>query len=141
MGVRRKAREFALQILYQNDVLEIDHLLGIELFSSNFQINKKSMEYACQLVIGVSENWQSINSQIKDNSENWRIDRMLIVDRNIIRIALYELEFCPDIPASVAINEALELAKAFCDSDSGSFINGVLDAVNKGNLSNPPPEH
>lgn len=90
------------------------------------------MPYARELLAGVSRNIQKIDSLIAENARNWRVDRMSIIDRNILRLGVYEVVFNDQVPATVAINEAIEIAKRFSTDDSASFINGILDAVNYG---------
>jgi len=126
---RRESRETALQILFQlefNDVLEersLDH----------FWKNRKSQnsEYVQELIKGVVSNKDEIDSLIQSYSKNWRLARMLYIDRNILRMAVYEMLFEEGMPVAVAINEAVELAKKFGSNESAKFINGLLDALSK----------
>ncbi len=136
MGTRRIARETALQFLYQEDftvVGDVQHGYDFEdrfpLFCSLYQINKKSRKYAARLIAGVCRNLEDIDRRIEAAAQNWRLPRLAVTDRNLLRIAAYEMLFCDDVPAQVAINEALEIAKKYADSDSPKFINGVLDAL------------
>jgi len=131
MGIRRKAREIALQSLYQMEFEQNSGLEAFELFCRHFQINKKSLPYAKELVLGVAAKKEELNELIRGSADNWRLERMSVIDRNIIRLAVYEICFCDDVPAEVAINEAVEIAKRFGTEESGAFINGVLDAVNR----------
>ena len=87
------------------------------------------VEFAEQLIEGVSSRFEHVDQQIEQASVNWRLSRMPLVDRNILRIATYELLMSKDVPASVSINEAVELAKAYGDKDSRAFVNGILDRV------------
>lgn len=131
MGIRRKSRELALQALYQGELAGKNGLLVFEEFCSHFQVNKKAIPYAKKLLDGVQENGDVIDQLISKYAENWRLERMSVIDRNILRLAVYEVHYQDDVPTSVAINEAVEIAKRFSTDDSGPFINGVLDAMAK----------
>jgi N utilization substance protein B len=131
MGTRRKAREVALQALYQDELLQQEDCLSFEQFCAHFQINKKTIAYARTLLAGINEKEQEIDQRISDHAENWRLERMSVIDRNILRLAVFELIYQNDIPASVVINEAVEIAKRYSTDDSGPFINGILDAMAK----------
>ena len=131
MGIRRKARELALNALYQGEMTETPVAEKFPLLCDNFEVNKKAVPYGQQLVDGITNNWDAIDKKIADSAVNWRLSRMSVLDRNIIRLATYEMLFQDDVPAHVAINEAVELAKRFCADDSPSFINGILDAILK----------
>ena len=119
----------ALQLLYQVD-LTGDSL--VDSMAALWGVDDIPMDiraFAEGLARGVRENMGEIDRLIRSSSEHWRIDRMPLVDRNILRIAVYELLHCPDIPERATINEAIELGKRFSTEDSGAFINGVLDQV------------
>ena len=131
MGIRRKARELALQVLYQIDLTGLEAAPALELFCEHFEVSKKSMPYTRLLVQGVIDNRQELDSLIGSHAENWRPERMSVIDRNILRLALYELRYQNDVPPKVVINEAIEVAKRFGNEESGPFINGILDAVRK----------
>ena len=131
MGTRRKAREVALQALYQDELLQQGTKLNFEQFCGHFQINKKAIPYARTLQEGVHDKEQEIDRLISKHAENWRLERMSVIDRNILRLAVFELIYQNDIPASVAINEAVEIAKRYSTDDSAPFINGILDAMVK----------
>jgi len=133
MGTRRKAREVALQALYQYELLQQGEgeRFSFEQFCSHFQVNKKAIPYARTLLVGIHENEKEIDQHISNYAENWRLERMSVIDRNILRLAVFELIYQNDIPASVAINEAVEIAKRYSTDDSGPFINGILDAMAK----------
>ncbi len=130
MGLRRTSRELALQCLYQIDQ-GADPGSDINQLRRNFEVNKKAVGFAQELVNGVKDNLEEINALIIEHAFNWRLERMLVVDRNILRIAVYELFFCPDVPASVVINEAIEIAKRYSSPESASFLNGILDSIKK----------
>jgi N utilization substance protein B len=129
MGTRRKSRELALQALYQNELAGQAGLLDFEQFCVHFQVNKKAIPYARRLLEGVLEKREEINQLISRYAENWRLERMSVIDRNILRLAVYELHYQGDVPTSVAINEAVEIAKRYSTDDSGPFINGILDGM------------
>jgi len=137
MGTRRKSRELALQALFQGEISGPAGLLDFEEFCAHFQVNKKSVPYARKLLDGVREKEGVINRLISRYAQNWRLERMSVIDRNILRIAVYELYYQDDVPTSVAINEAVEIAKRFSTDDSGPFINGILDAMAKEEPSVP----
>ena len=125
--IRRKARELALQVLYQTETTGIEEDSALELVLENFQADKKAVSYARSLIDGVLEERSKIDGLIEDQSEHWRMERMAMVDRNILRIAAYEVLYVKDVPATVAINEALEIAKRYAEPESIRFINGILD--------------
>ncbi|MFC1523499.1 transcription antitermination factor NusB [Thermodesulfobacteriota bacterium] len=132
MGIRRKAREIALQVLYQQELCHIEASEeALIRFCNNFEIHKKSIPYAKILIDGVSGQLEQVDALIKEHAVNWRLDRMSLVDKSIIRLAIYEMCFQEDVPTSVAINEAIEVARKYSTDDAGSFINGILDAVRK----------
>jgi N utilization substance protein B len=136
MGTRRNSREAALQFLYQEDfTIGSDQQFGydlverFDLFCALFQVNKKARAYALVLLHGISENFEQIDRLIGDAASNWRLERIASTDKNLLRIAIFEMLQMADVPAQVAINEAVEIAKRFAGEDSPKFINGVLDAV------------
>ena len=149
---KRLGRELAMQFLFQCD------LTGMEDFASKMEnfwaqaeysghfpeerVFRKGRAYAEKLIAGVCEYEQEIDSVIREYSDKWDLSRMAVVDRNIIRVAVYEMFHCPDIPVLVSINEAIEIAKDYSSVKAGSFINGLLNAV-KGKVpprSKTPPE-
>ncbi len=129
MGHRRKAREVALQVLYEIDVLKIPAGEALDLFWDSFEAQNDAREFASELVQGTAAHRDEIDKLIVGCSDNWSLDRMSIVDRNILRMAVFELLYCKDIPPKVTLNEAIDLGKDFGSENSGSFINGVLDAL------------
>ena len=129
MGKRRKSREFALQVLYQLEITKQDALQAMVRSRKNFSPEEAEDEFAKRIVIGVLERRQEIDRLIEERSENWRLDRMTAIDRNILRIALFELLYCSEIPPKVTINEAIDLGKRYGSEESGSFINGILDRI------------
>jgi N utilization substance protein B len=135
MGTRRKSRELALQALYQGELAGETGLLDFEEFCAHFQVNRKAMPYAKKLLHGVQDQREEINQLISRYAENWRLERMSVIDRNILRLAVFELYYQDDVPTSVAINEAVEIAKRYSTDDSGPFINGILDAMARAVIS------
>lgn len=129
MGRRRKAREIALQVLYQIDVLKVDAKEAIQLFWNNFEVSEEASEFSVRLIEGTWNHREGIDKLIDSCSENWSLGRMARVDRNILRMATYELLYCLDIPYKVTLNEAIDLGKNYGSENSGSFINGILDAL------------
>lgn len=134
MRKRTKARELALHLLYQADIMKVNAKDLVEDFFAqevNAQEDPSVKEFAMGLVKNVSENLKGIDEKISQYATNWQLDRMAMVDRNILRLASFELLFRDDIPPKVAINEAVELAKKYGDLDSSKFVNGILDKINK----------
>jgi len=129
LGKRRKSREFALQALYRWDITRKDDIKTIAQFRDHFSQRKEKDEFAERIALGVLEHAREIDQLIEEYSENWRLDRMPIIDRNILRMATFELLYCEDIPPKVTLNEAIELGKRYGSEDSGSFINGILDRI------------
>lgn len=129
-GLRSKARELALQCLYQIDQSG-NQDADIELIRQSFQATKKAVDYGNSLVDGVKAHLGELDSLIEQHSENWKVSRLAVVDRNILRIALYEMLHGADVPDAVAVNEAIDIAKRFSTDDAPAFINGVLDAFCK----------
>lgn len=139
MASRRRAREFALQALYQADVADasaaraLEALWFIQIEGQDLQTNRpaedEEIQFARRLVAGVEREKADIDALIERVSVNWRLARMPIIDRNILRLAAFELSCCPDVPASVSINEAVELAKRYGEKDSRAFVNGLLDRI------------
>jgi N utilization substance protein B len=129
MGSRRKARESAIQMLYQMDVCGIEASVAIRLFWQHLGSSVDHDPFADELVLGCSAVREEIDAKIRSVSRHWRLERMSRVDRNIIRLAAYELMHAADIPRRVTLNEAVELAKRFGNEESPAFVNGVLDRI------------
>jgi transcription antitermination protein NusB len=129
MGIRREARELALQALYQLDVDDADPVRGLSLFWTHFAGAPDAETFARELVDGVRANHERIDALIGESAEHWRLSRLSRVDLSLLRLATFELLARPDIPASVTINEAIEIARRFGSGDSAGFVNGVLDHV------------
>ncbi len=141
MHGRRKAREVALQVLYSLNFVTLDVEKAMELFWGNFVAPKAAKEFAASLIEGTWSHREELDRLIGDCSDNWSLSRMSKVDISILRLAVFEFLYCDDIPAKVTLNEAIDLGKTFGSENSGSFINGILDALNlklkKKNADNP----
>lgn len=129
MGMRRKGRELALQALYQIDVSGDDPKAALRVFLEHCDAPPDARAFGEDLVGGVLDARSRIDELIAASSENWRLGRLSHVDRNILRVATYELLCRRDVPASVAIDEAIEIAKRFGSDESATFVNGVLDHI------------
>ena len=129
MGNRRKSRELAMQALFYMDMSQNDSNGTLEYFCNNFAPSRKALPFFLRIVKGVIQSRPEIDSIIERFSSNWKLSRMSCVDRNIMRIAVYELFFCHDIPSKVSINEAIDVGKKFGTEESGAFINGILDSI------------
>jgi N utilization substance protein B len=128
MTLRRKSREFALQMLFEWDMAHQKPARIKQNFWKLARAAESTREFADQLFEGAASEATSSDKLVEKLSENWRLDRLATVDRNILRLAIYELRFAT-APPKVVINEALELAKKFSSADSPAFLNGVLDAA------------
>ena len=129
MKKRTRARELALQFLYQLDLRGPEFLEEARAFLRTEEPEKAARDYALSLVNGVARHLPELDAEIRAVAQNWEIGRMAVIDRNVLRMATYELHHCPDIPPKVAINEAIELGKRFSTQNSGAFINGILDKI------------
>ncbi|MGH9831643.1 MAG: transcription antitermination factor NusB [Blastocatellia bacterium] len=141
MGARRRARECALQMLFSYDVARpsVDELLETY-WEEMAEAAEEVRVFANELVIGTIANLEEIDERIRLRTEHWRIPRMAIVDRNLLRMAIYEFMFQPNTPRTVAINEALEIARRFSTHEATQFINGILDAIKRDLETQPVPE-
>ncbi len=132
MRKRTKAREYALKILYAVDITGDEPKKCIDKYWTNSDEKDTEMKtFANSLVLGASNNGEEIDKIITKSATNWQLKRMAVIDRNILRLAAYELLFVEEIPPKVTINEAIDMAKRYGDSESGKFVNGVLDKINK----------
>jgi N utilization substance protein B len=132
MGRRRKSREVALQFLYQLDLGGDDDPAPHEAeFWGRHPSDDETRAFAETLVRGAKGNQAKIDALIAQVTEHWDLERMAVVDRNILRLAVYELLWSTEVPPKVAINEAIEIAKKFGTQESSRFINGILDRVHK----------
>jgi len=126
---RTRARELAMQALYQLDVQGPGLLDFLDRFFIENEPNDSARKLASDWTKGTWENLAQCDELIIDSTIKWQLSRLSPVDKSILRLAIYQLKFCPDIPPKVALNEAIELAKKFGSDKSGSFVNGVLDAI------------
>ena len=129
MKKRTRARELALQFLYQVDLLGDEARGELSAFLRMEERDAETCRFAKRLVEGALTEAQRIDDEIQAVAQNWHISRMAVIDRNVLRIATYELLECEDIPPKVAINEAIELGKRYSTQNSGAFINGILDKI------------
>jgi transcription antitermination factor NusB len=128
---RRLSRGYALQLLFQYDFTHRDPSEIISGFWTDKKAEKDVIDFANAIFRGTVKNLKQIDNFIKETAEHWVLERMAIVDRNIIRLASYEILFRNDIPPIVSIDEAIEIAKKYSSSESSSFINGILDKITK----------
>ncbi len=141
MGKRRKSREIIIQVLYQMDMSDGDAEENFNLFWQHFNPSDELKEFSREIVHGVCKHREEIDALIEKYSKHWRLKRMPIIDKNILRSAIFELMFCPDTPVKVIINEAIELSKKFSSEKSSPFINGILDKVYHQVPRQPVEEH
>jgi N utilization substance protein B len=127
MGVRRRGRELALQMLYQHELAGVDVDTMRVSFDELLQAPETIREFAVSLARGVISRLAELDAHLVDQADNWRLERMAAVDRNLLRLALYELLFAAETPPAVVIDEAVEIAKRFGSERSSQFVNGVLD--------------
>jgi N utilization substance protein B len=137
LSTRRDGRELALQALYSKDLVLQDANYALKRIIESFgegeeptlEVNSKAYAFASELVNGVVAHLTDIDRRIADQSKHWSMARMARVDLNILRMAVFELLYRPDIPKNVTMNEAIEVAKRFGAEDSASFVNGILDEI------------
>ncbi|MDP3702998.1 MAG: transcription antitermination factor NusB [Candidatus Omnitrophota bacterium] len=139
MRKRTKAREYALQVLYQVDIRRGDAAELLKEFWGAHQLDPDVRIFAQQLAEGTLAHASEIDQLITVHASNWDLKRMAVVDRNILRLGVFELRYEEDVPPTVCINEAIELAKRFGDEESAKFINGILDAVYKSSAKKHAP--
>jgi N utilization substance protein B len=133
MGSRRKARECALQMLFAADVAEMPANDVVRTYWSELgeaELDETARDFSTRLAAGTLANLELLDERIRSRAEHWRISRMAVVDRNILRLAVYEFLYEPT-PRTVAINEALEIARRFSTYEATQFINGILDAIKR----------
>lgn len=132
MGLRRDGREAAIQFLYQFDTHKPTNVeQSLAAFWEQNDEPKNVREFANDLLKGALEKLPEVDAKIRTLADNWDFERLAAVDRNILRLAVYEMLFRPEIPPVVSINEAIEIAKKFSTAESGKFVNGLLDRVKK----------
>jgi transcription antitermination protein NusB len=128
-STRRKGRELALQALYQIEITGDPSGAAVDLFLRHFEGNARAKDFARRLVSGTVSQRGEIDRLLAEATEHWRLERLAKVDFVLLRMAVYELRFCADIPTSVTLDEAIEIAKRFGSEESAGFVNGVLDCV------------
>ena len=131
MGVRRRGREYALQMLFSMDLTEYKPDEVFVGFHAIQDLNRDAFYHARRLVDGIFSNLDEIDELLANYAKNWKIARMAVVDRNLLRLAIFELKYLNDAPFQIIINEALEIAKDFGDVESSHFVNGVLETAAK----------
>ncbi len=129
MVERRRSRATAVEILYQKEMTDLS--LDTIFYRRTESSGEKTSGFSKKLLKGIEANQEKIDQLIDNYAKNWAIERLPVVDRNILRISIYEMVYEPEIPASVSINEAIELAKIYGSAESGKFVNGVLGQVAK----------
>lgn len=142
MRKRSIARECALKVLYQ---MEMTRLTPQKVLSSFWEQEAEHDEdirdFTMKLVYGIYEHLQELDQKLSQYATNWQLNRMAVIDRNVLRMGLYELKFAQGIPPKVAINEAVEVAKKYGDMESSKFVNGILDKIHKQEISAPETPH
>jgi len=135
MKNRRKARELTLQVLYQADVKDVPPTEALQIILSQYHFKPDIESFCKKLVVGTQEFFPAIDNLIKWYAKNWTLERMTVIDRNILRFSIYELFMVKEVPPVVSINEAVEIAKRYGTEDSGKFINGILDRIRRERIS------
>ena len=136
-GRRSQGRETALKVLYQLDITKDDPVEGLKIFFRHHRVSAGSQPFVARLVEGTLKHQAEIDGLLAKHATNWALDRMAIVDRNVLRLGVFELFFDEETPPKVVINEAVELAKRFGTADSSKFVNGVLDSIHKTRTAAP----
>ncbi len=131
MATRRQGREWAVQLLFQLDLNPGELEKAFAGFWQDLTAEPEAREFAEELVRGVMEHKKELDASIVKCAKNWTVKRMGVVDRNVIRMALYEMHHKDDIPSVVSINEAVDIVKYFSSTESGKFVNGILDRARK----------
>ncbi len=131
--MRRLSRELAMQFLFQLEFApQIELKEFLTLYEHSMDLDHESLQYAQELIGGVQQSQKKIDQMLTDSSQHWRLDRMALVDKNILRMAAFEMKFASEpLKPQIAIDEAIELAKKYGSQDSKAFINGVLDHISK----------
>ncbi len=139
MGKRRKARECALQILFQQEITGDELSVILQDYWSRQTVPAETREYSEWLVKGIQEHLAEIDRLIQQVSRNWKLERMAIVDRNILRLAVFEMLFEKNLDPPIIIDEAIEIAKKYSGEEAAHFVNGVLDGVRRRLQGENPP--
>lgn len=135
MRKRTQSRECALKVLYQFDILKRDIETVLKAFFDETEKSDPVVEdFTARIAKGVDKNLEAIDEKITQYATNWQLKRMAIIDRNVLRIGVFELLFAEDIPPKVSINEAVDLAKKYGDVESSKFVNGILDKIHKSEI-------
>ncbi|RLB30129.1 MAG: transcription antitermination factor NusB [Deltaproteobacteria bacterium] len=130
MGKRRRSRELALKVLFHFEFSKKDDpAVAFDLICNNFGVSEDIKVFSKELVLGVCVHIKELDNLISKASQNWRLERIAIIDRSILRLAVFELLYRDDIPPKVSINEAVDVGKKFGTEESGAFINGILDKI------------
>ena len=136
MRRRTQARDYALKILYQSDITKKSVVEILKEFEADERNKDGEVQEFCErLVSGVQSHLREIDVKISQCAANWDLKRMAIIDRNILRLGVFELHYASDIPPKVTINEAVELAKKYGDLESGKFVNGILDKIHRNEIN------
>lgn len=136
MGVRREGREAAIQFLYQRDLGGGARISDLQEFYAFRGLSPSARRFCEGLVSGLLDHTDDIDVALREHTQNYELERLSAVDRNILRLAIHEMLFCDDIPPVVSINEAIDIAKKYGTEESGRFVNGVLDKI-KATLTRP----
>lgn len=131
MGKRRSSRELALKFLYQSEFNEGNFEEQLEMFWANVSVQDEIKTFMRELLEKIIQHNNEIDEILKKYSEHWTLDRMTVIDRNLLRVGVCELSYFPGTPPKVAINEAVEIAKKYGSAESPDFINGILDKIYK----------
>ncbi len=134
MGPRRRSRELALQMLFQSEfTLKLSPAEMLQRFAEDAVLEEDVLAYADIITNGIFNSKEQLDQEIQAASRSWKLARMALVDLNVMRIAVFEMKFLqPPVPPNAAINEAIDIAKKYGSSDSGGFVNGILDQIAKG---------
>lgn len=132
MGVRREGREAAVQFLYQHDLNPASGLDDLPVFYKMRGLSPSARRFSDVLIRGVIDSQDEIDALIRSSAENYELHRISAVDRNILRLAIFEMLRSPEVPPIVSINEGIEIAKKYSTEESGKFVNGVLDRIRLG---------
>ncbi len=129
MGVRREGREAVVQFLYQRDLNPASEFTDLGIFYKMRGLSPAARRFSDVLVRGILDHQTEIDAVITTNAANYELHRIAAIDRNVLRLAIYEMLHCPEVPPVVSINEAIEIAKKYSTEESGKFVNGVLDRI------------
>ena len=132
MGKRRASREVALRALYQIDIGKMSPEAALEFAAAEGRYSEETRRFARELALGTMEHLAEIDARIEQYARGWTLARMAHVDRNVLRLAVFEIMYLPDVPSSVAVDEAVDLAKKYSTAESGRFVNGILGNLVRG---------